>query len=145
MEAYLHMVQLLRNTEGILEAQQDGKRYSHVKLIRKYPFTMPDQYISVRSLNDEEISLISDISILEEASRREAEQELRRYDIIPQIQRVISIKRGEKQWQWTVDTDYGRMMIRMNERFENLHPLSSSCWILTDIEGRRFTLTDIQI
>lgn len=139
------MVQLLRNAEGILEARHDGKKYSHVKLIRIFPFTMPNQYISVRSQNDDEITMISNISVLEEASRREAEQELQWYDIIPQILSIVSLKRSENLWLWTVDTDYGRMAFRMNERFENLHPLSSSCWIVTDIEGHRFTLSNIQI
>ncbi|MGF7046306.1 hypothetical protein J2T13_000782 [Paenibacillus sp. DS2015] len=136
------MVQLVRNSEGILEAELEGKKYSHVKLIRKFPFTMPDQYISVRTQEDEEVTLITNISVLEEASRREAEQELQAYDMITQILNVISIKRSEDLWLWTVDTDYGRMVVRMNERFENLHPLSPSRWILTDIEGRRFTLSN---
>ncbi|WP_044878464.1 DUF1854 domain-containing protein [Paenibacillus sp. IHBB 10380] len=139
------MIQLSRNFEGILEVEEEGKKYKGVKLIRTFPLTMPNQYISVRSEADEEITMIADLSLLEDESRREAEQELQRYYMIPTIEKIISLKRTGSEWLWVVDTSYGRTTFRMNEMHESLHPLSLVSWILSDIEGRRFIISDIQV
>mgnify|MGYP001442275639 CR=1 FL=1 len=138
------MIQLLRNFDGVLEAEVEGKTYKGVKLIRTFPLTMPDQYISVRTETDEEITIISDLSLLEGESRREAEQELQRYYMIPTIERIVSLNQSGKDWVWVVDTSYGRMTFRMNEKYESVHPLSLIRWILSDIEGRRFIIPDIR-
>jgi hypothetical protein len=138
------MIRLLRNFDGILEAEEDGKRYIGVKLIRTFPLTMPDQYISVRSDSDDEITMIANLSLLEDESRKEAEQELQQYYMIPIIERIVSLDRNGSEWVWVVDTSYGRITFRMNEMQESLHPLSLVSWILCDIEGRRFIIVNIQ-
>jgi len=138
------MIRLLRNFDGILEAEEDGKRYIGVKLIRTFPLTMPDQYISVRSDSDDEITMIANLSLLEDESRKEAEQELQQYYMIPIIERIVSLDQNGNEWVWVVDTSYGRITFRMNEMQESLHPLSLVSWILCDIEGRRFIIVNIQ-
>lgn len=138
------MIQLSRNFDGVLEMDESGSKYAGVKLIRTFPLTMPDQYISVRSQTDEEITMITDLSILEDNSRREAEKELKQYYMVPTILRIISIVRPESEWVWVVDTSYGRMTFRMNEMHESVHPLSQVSWLLSDIEGRRFIISNIQ-
>ncbi|OAB46259.1 DUF1854 domain-containing protein [Paenibacillus glacialis] len=137
------MIQLLRDLDGVLEIEKDGRRYTGVKLIRTFPLTMPNQYISVRLANDEEITMIADLSLLEEDSRMEAEQELQRYYMIHIISNIVSLKRSGSEWLWVVDTSYGRTYFRMNEMHESLHPLSLVSWILCDIEGRRYIITNI--
>jgi hypothetical protein len=138
------MIRLLRNFDGVLEAEEDGKRHIGVKLIRTFPLTMPDQYISVRSDSDDEITMIANLSLLEDESRKEAEQELQRYYMVPIIERIFSLDRKGSDWDWVVDTSYGRITFRMNEMQESLHPLSLVSWILCDIEGRRFIIANIQ-
>lgn len=137
------MIQLSRNFDGVLEMNEGGSNYAGVKLIRTFPLTMPDQYISVRSQTDEEITMITDLSLLEDNSRREAEQELKQYYMIPTINRIISIIRAGSEWVWDVDTSYGRTTFRMNEMHESVHPLSLVSWLLSDMEGRRFIISNI--
>lgn len=138
------MIQLSRNFDGVLEMDEGGSKYEGVKLIRTFPLTMPDQYISVRSQTDEEITMITDLSLLEDNSRREAEMELQKYYMIPTINRIVSVVRAGSEWVWVVDTSCGRMTFRMNEMHESLHPLSLVSWLLCDIEGRRFIISNIQ-
>ncbi|AOZ92316.1 DUF1854 domain-containing protein [Paenibacillus crassostreae] len=138
------MIELMRNAVGTLEMNKDGKHYSGVKLIRIFPLTMPSQYISVRSEADVEITIIEDLSGLEEKSRNEAEQELQRYYVVPTIVNIISLKRDSKEWLWEINTNYGRISFRMNEMVENLHPMSPISWLLTSTDGRRFIISDIE-
>lgn len=138
------MIQLSRNLEGILELEENGSKYAGVKLIRRFPLTLPDQYISVRSHSDEEITMIKDLSLLEDNSRREAEKELQQYYMIPTINRIVSVTRAGSEWAWDVDTSYGRTTFRINEMHESVHPLSLVSWLLSDIEGRRFIILNIQ-
>lgn len=138
------MIQLSRNFDGVLEMDEGGSKYEGVKLIRTFPLTMPDQYISVRSQTDEEITMITDLSLLEDNSRREAEKELKQYYMVPTIHRIISVIRAGSEWVWVVDTSYGRTTFRMNEMHVSVHPLSQVRWLLSDIEGRRFIISNLQ-
>lgn len=138
------MIQLMRNTDGILEMNKDGKHYSSVKLIRIFPLTMPSKYISVRSEAGVEITIIEDLSGLEEQSRNEAEQELQRYYVVSTIGSIISLKQGSTEWLWEVNTNQGRVSFRMNKMVESLHPMSPISWLLTGTDGRRFIISDIE-
>ncbi|OAB48529.1 DUF1854 domain-containing protein [Paenibacillus antarcticus] len=137
------MVQLLRNSDNVLEAYDDGKKHKDVRLIRLFPLTMPEQYISVRSDTDEELIMIADLSLLEGESRRVAEQELQRYYMTPTIKRIISLDQIGCEWLWVVDSSNGIMNFRTSEKYESVHPLSLVSWILSDIEGRRFIISNI--
>ncbi|OAB36584.1 hypothetical protein PMSM_06160 [Paenibacillus macquariensis subsp. macquariensis] len=143
MEVEGPMIQLLRNSDNVLEAYEDGKKHKDVKLIRSFPLTMPEQFISVRSDTNEEIIMITDLSLLEGESRRVAEQELQRYYMSPTIESIISLNEIGCEWVGVVDTSSGRMNFRMNEKYESVHPLSQVSWSLSDIEGRRFIILNI--
>ena len=60
----LSQFRLFRSSDGILHLEQEGKEFSRVTLIRSFPYTMPDRFISVRSAEGREIAMIQDVKLL---------------------------------------------------------------------------------
>ncbi|MFC5652852.1 DUF1854 domain-containing protein [Paenibacillus solisilvae] len=134
---------LIRSADGTLQARMDGYLYEQVKLVRAFPFSIPDNFISLRTADNQEILLLRDLIGLDDNSRQLANEELQRRHIIPQIMRIISIFNQSSQWFWNVDTDCGPVVIIMDNLHENIHPIADGRWILTDAEGFRFELSNV--
>ena len=43
---------LIRCADGTLQAKLDGHLYEQVKLVRAFPFSIPDNFISLRTADD---------------------------------------------------------------------------------------------
>lgn len=132
---------LSRNTQGILEARLGKKGFGPVKLIRTFPFSFQNQYVSVRLLSGEEIYLLQTLDSLDEQSRTEAVIELDQNYMIPKILSIISIHRKWSQWVWAVKTDYGEITFQA----DIVTKISDQCHTVTDLEGRRFEIPDISL
>lgn len=133
---------LIRCADGTLQARMDGHLYEQVKLVRAFPFSIPDNFISLRTAYNEEILLLRDLISLDDNSRQLANEELQRRHIIPQIVQIMSIFNQSATWFWNVDTDCGPTVIIMDNLHENIHPIADDRWILTDAEGLRFELSN---
>ena len=138
-------VRIYRSADRSLLAEKEGQQYERVKLVRTFPFSFPDQFISVRSGMGEEIVLLSDLTLLDEDSLRVAQEELCRHYMVPLIQRIESIRKHNVEWIWHVDTDYGKTTIVMDNLHENVHAIAPDRWVITDLEGRRFQLSELEL
>ncbi|WP_308638453.1 DUF1854 domain-containing protein [Paenibacillus silvisoli] len=135
---------LYRATDGTLMAEKEGQAFERVKLVRAFPNSFPDRFISVRTEFGEEIYLLHDLTVLDESSQYTAKEELRRYYMVPTIQRITSIRKLTSEWSWQVDTDFGRVTIMMDNLHENIHEIGAGRWIITDTEGRRYMLSNVE-
>ncbi len=43
-----------------------------------------------------------------------------------------------------MDTDYGKTTIVMDNFHENVHAIAPDRWVITDLEGRRFQLSELE-
>ncbi|RAP75298.1 DUF1854 domain-containing protein [Paenibacillus montanisoli] len=137
-------IELYRSSDGTLMAEMEGKEYERVRLVRAFPHSFPDRFISVRSQLGEEIMLLRDLALLDDSSRYTANEELRRHYMVPNIQRITSIRKLATEWSWQVVTDCGRVTITMDDLHGNIHAINASRWILTDTEGRRYMLSNVE-
>lgn len=138
----LNEIRLFRSPDGILQAELDGSCFTRVKLVRSFPYTMPDRFISVRSADGDEIAMIEDVNFLVEESLQAAREELNRNYMIPKVKHILSVEKRGTDWQLRVDTNYGPATLIMDNLHENIQTVSDSRWMLTDNEGRRFALSD---
>ncbi|MGK9250909.1 MULTISPECIES: DUF1854 domain-containing protein [Paenibacillus] len=138
-------VLLYHNREGYLKAVRGGEQMGRVKLVRCFPYSLPDRLISIRSYEDNvEIALLAELDLLEEESRQAAVLELERSYIIPRIERIVSIRKKGSEWIWSVETDYGPSTLRMSILHEGIHELSDDRWIVTDDDQRRYELSGLE-
>lgn len=135
-------IQLFRSRGGILQAELEGEHYARVKLVRSFPYTMPDRFISVRSADGREIAMIQDVMALAEASLRVVQEELHRNYMIPRVKQILSVKKRGAAWHLQIDTDYGAAALILDNLHENIQPVADSRWMVTDNDGRRFEMHD---
>lgn len=138
----LSQIRLFRSSDDILHLEQEDKGFAHVTLIRSFPYTMPDRFISVRSAEGREIAMIQDVKLLAEDSFQAVGEELDRRYMIPVITQILTVRKRGSEWHLQVDTNYGPAALVMDNLHENIQPVTESRWMVTDNEGRRFELSD---
>ncbi|MFS0723891.1 DUF1854 domain-containing protein [Paenibacillus sp. 1P07SE] len=136
-------VRLHRNSRGMLVLEMDGARYERIRLVRGLPRVMPESYISVLQHTGEQIALIHHLSLLDETSRSEAERELERGSLLPEIERIDSISCERDGWVWQVQTDCGAETIVLHATGEQLHRIAPTRWIIVNYNGHRCQLSDL--
>ncbi|MBP3962384.1 DUF1854 domain-containing protein [Paenibacillus lignilyticus] len=136
---------LYRTEDGTLMAEdKEGRQYQRVKLVRELPHSFPDRFISIRSELNEEIILLHEIGLLDDRSQRTAREELQRQNMVPAIKRITSIRKHNTEWNWQVDTDFGRLTITMDNLLDHVHAINAGRWIITDMDGRRYMLSKVE-
>ncbi|CAM4208845.1 hypothetical protein FHS16_000325 [Paenibacillus endophyticus] len=138
----LSQIRLFRASDGSLRLEQEGKASARVTLIRSFPYTMPDRFISVRSADGHEIAMIQDVKLLNGNSLQAAREELDRKYMIPVITQILTVRKRGSGWHLQADTNYGPAALVMENLHESIQPVAESRWIVTDNEGRRFELSD---
>jgi len=120
----------------------EGETYPRVALYRAFPFSYPDQYISVRDMDGNEIGMIKDLRAFDEATVRLLERELERRYFTPVIRRIESVKEEFGYWYWTVETDAGPRRFTVREVQHNVVRLSPEHVLIIDLDGNRYEIPD---
>lgn len=136
-------LRLYRNGIGELEAEKNRETIGKVRLVLTFPVTKPEGYISVRSALDQEVHFILSLDELDKKSQSAAREELQRSYLIPEILKIMGIKRRGRNWLWEVETTYGRISFRIDQPQESIDFLSENDYTIKDTEGRRYVLRDI--
>ena len=83
-----------RTGGGFISLEFDGKKWERVQVIRLFPFTEPDQFISIRTVEErsKEIGVIEDMKKVSKETRKMLEEQLKLHYFTPVIQKVLDIK-----------------------------------------------------
>ncbi len=128
---------------GFLKLTVDGTQiYERVNLYRSFPLTKPDEYISVRDVDKNEICLIRQLSDLSPQMQEMARFDLDRRYFTPEITKINSIKDEYGHVYMSVETDCGNKHITVPNGSSNFVHLTEVRMILIDIDGNRFGIQD---
>ena len=110
-----------------------------VRVRRAFPWSNPDQFVSIRNADGKELLLIETLTGLSENVRRTIEQTLTQSVFIPRITRVdeVDVRFGYQQWK--VQTDRGPVEFRVQER-EDIRFLPDGRFSLKDADGNVYEL-----
>jgi len=88
----------------------DGEELHIDHIVRCFPFSTPDQWVSLRDLDGTELGLLPTLDGLNPQARALVEEHLKdRYDI-PKIQTILNIESNkEGGTTWDIDTNAGPM------------------------------------
>jgi hypothetical protein len=130
-------------TEGqLLSIRVQGKDYPVVYLHRSFPHTSPEEYISVRTIDNVEVGLIRSLSVFP----KETEQLLRKHMELryfaPSIERILEIKEEFGYSFWSVETSAGLCRFTVG-RGPNVRLVASRKVLITDVDGNRFQIEDL--
>lgn len=100
-----------KETEGgFASLTFNGEDYGHINIIRAFPFSFPDEFLSVRKIDgkNEEIGIIENINIFDEATVALINKQLEIRYFMPKILKIVSIKEEYGHTYWSVITDKGK-------------------------------------
>ncbi len=102
-------IDIRQNGDGLL-LFADGEELCIDHIVRCFPFSTPDQWISLRDRDGTELGLLPTLDGLNTQSRALVEEHLKdRYDI-PKIQTIRNIESSKEGGTvWDIDTDAGPM------------------------------------
>lgn len=129
----------LKNPDGTVED------FERVLIIRSFPITNPDDYLSVREVGrggnrGDEIGLISSIHIFDDATVSLINEELQRRYFIPEITKLYSMKEKYGYHYTEAQTSAGRIKFVLNNPSNNIRSLEDGRIQITDTDGNCFCL-----
>ncbi|MBQ7354629.1 MAG: DUF1854 domain-containing protein [Clostridia bacterium] len=131
----------LRNEDGSEET------FERVAVIRAFPITNPDDFLSVREpgkggSRGDEIGLIETISLFDAETVALLNEELDRRYFIPEITKIYSMKEKYGYHYTEAQTSAGRVQFVMNNPSNNIRTLEDGRVLITDTDGNCFCLPD---
>jgi len=128
---------------GFVRMEMGEETCERIAVHRCFPFTQPEQFLSIRDEEQNELGLVRSLSDLsEEAAALLREQMDLRY-FLPQIIKVNSIKDEYGYSYWDVVTDKGGCRFTCRTGGNTVAKPSENRLMVTDINGNRFELADI--
>lgn len=134
-----------RTEGGFVKLEYDGKTWERVQVIRLFPFTEPNQFISIRTVEErsKEIGVIEDMSKLSKKTRVMLEEQLNLHYFTPIIEKIMDIKDEYGYAYFHVLTDRGECRFTINMGGNAVVRLSDSRLLITDLDENRFEIPDV--
>ncbi len=134
-----------RTEGGFVSLEYQGKKWERVQVIRLFPFTEPNQFISIRTVEErsKEIGVVADMNQLSKKTRVMLEEQLNLHYFTPVIQKIIDIKDEYGYAYFHVMTDRGECRFTINMGGNAVVHLSESRLIITDLDENRFEIPDV--
>lgn len=134
-----------RTEGGFVSLKYDGKEWDRVQVIRLFPFTEPDKFISIRTVEErsKEIGVIEDFSKVTKETKEMLLEQLNLHYFTPVIKKIINIKDEYGYAYFHVMTDRGECRFTINMGGNAVVRLSESRLLITDLDENRFEIPDV--
>lgn len=132
----------------IVNDKGEAEKFERVVVLRSFPVTNPDEFLSVREPDSKkqgrgkEIGMIRRITDFDEDTRLLLSEELDRRYFTPQIKRIFSVKDKFGYLYWEAETTAGHVTFVMNNPFSNIRVLEDGRILINDIDGNVFEIHD---
>ncbi len=146
----IHMItkkDKFQQTEGgFVSLDYDGVHYNRIKVVRLFPFSDENRFISIREYGngDREIGIIEDLAELSAEIREILEKQLELRYFTPIIQKIYSIKDEYGYAYFHVLTDKGECRFSINMGSNAVTKLSDSRLLINYVDENRFEIRDVE-
>lgn len=127
----------------------DKEFFERIIILRTYPVTNPDEFLSVRTPDSRssgkgvEIGIVKNINDFPKEQVNLVNEELDRRYFIPQITHVYSIKEKHGRSYWDTETTSGRRTFMVNNPYSDIHMLEDGRLLVEDIDGSNYTINGL--
>lgn len=121
----------------------DDRSYLRVSVLRAFPLSEPDRFLSVRDGANKEIGLVVEPAALSPDNRALVAADLRRRYVIPVVTLIQAAKERFGTVDWTMETDRGVVRFTTRNLRENVQRPSPERLILNDVDGNRYDIRDV--
>lgn len=136
-------MQILYKSERLYCPTTEDKDYRRVRLLRTLPLHRPFEYISVSDMDKNEIGIIRNAADFPPESREIIEKDLAARYYCPQISEIYSIDEKMGSFYFDVSIDGFKKTFGVKDISRNIKMLDSGAVMLTDADGNRFIIPDI--
>lgn len=135
-------LKLSRGSDGLLQAvEPTGLLFEGLAPIRLFPLTDPDHWIALLDAEGREVATIGDPSQLDANSAALLNEELKRREFVPHIERILSVSANSEPSQWRVQTDRGVTEFVLNDE-KDIRRLGPHGVLIIDAHGIRYLICD---
>ena len=138
-------VKFKRSQSGALNITlEGGEKIKDVNCIPMFPFSDPENFISIvckKGSEFEEIGIVKHLKKLSLAQQNFIREYIRFRYFTPEITDIKRIKQTYSLWEWDVVTDRGEKRFYLRDRRENIIIKNDSKIIIFDIEKCRYKIT----
>ncbi len=117
----------------------DKDDVADVRVRRAFPWSQPNQFVSIRDAEGKELLLIEDLNEVPAAQREAIQDWLGSTSFIPRITQVEKIDLRFGYQQWKVTTDRGAAEFRVQER-EDIRFLPDGRFRVKDADGNVYEM-----
>lgn len=134
-----------RTGTGFLSLRIQDEYYPRVKVVRMYPFTQKDEFISIRSTEEHsrEIGIVLRLSDLKEDTQEMLNEQLSLRYFTPIITKIRNIKDEYGYAYFDVETDHGNCKFTIQMGSNAVIHLSDVRILIMDIDENRFEITNV--
>jgi hypothetical protein len=122
---------------------EEDRSFPQVGVVRAFPFSDRNHFLSIRDSGDKEIGLIVNPTDLSAQDQNLIEEDLQRRYFIPSLKRIISAKERFGTVDWTVETDRGICQFTTQNLRENVQRPAPGRIILNDVDGNRYDIRNL--
>ena len=119
---------------AFLSLSYEGKKWDRIQVIRLFPFTEPDSFLSIRTVEERshEIGVIKNIKEVDKKTRKMLLEQLNLHYFTPVIQKILDIKDEYGYAYFHVMTDRGECRFTINMGSNAVVRLSDCRLLITD-------------
>lgn len=133
------------NREGSLDMKYGARLYKRVRVVLARPLYGKDGFASVLSEKGDELGMIDQLSAMPTASQQALEYAKKRHYLIPRITKIRSLASQFGAVYWNTDTDRGPREFVIRGISEHVRWLDDKRLLITDVDGNRFEIKDLEI
>ena len=136
-------IALAFDAHGRLELRlADGSVLADVTPVRAFPLSAPDEGVSLVGRDGHELLWIETPDELDPASREVLATALAERDVMPRIERILSVLTFVTPSEWRVATDRGEASLTLRAE-EDIRRLGPRALLVADRHGIHFRIDDI--
>ncbi|HKQ74093.1 MAG TPA: DUF1854 domain-containing protein [Blastocatellia bacterium] len=122
---------------------EEDRSYLTVSVLRAFPLSEPNRFLSVRDGENKEVGLIVNPADLDVENWRLVEEELERRYLMPTITRIVAAQERFGTVDWTMETNRGLCRFTTRNLGENVQRPSPGRVILSDVDGNRYDIRNL--
>ncbi|MDE6873266.1 MAG: DUF1854 domain-containing protein [Lachnospiraceae bacterium] len=134
-----------RTDGGFVSVRIGEEFYPRVQVVRMFPFSDPEKYISIRTPDEhsKEIGIIEDMKNVKKETAQMLTEQLNLRYFTPIITKIVNIKEEYGYAYFEVVTDRGACRFTINMGGHAVVHLSETRILISDIDENRFEIPDI--
>ena len=142
MEFTTDETKFYRNESGFIGMKHNEKDYPRVNIIKSFPLSNENKYISVCDCENTEIGIIPDINDFPEETRALFAEDIKRRYFLPEITAIENLKQEFGYVYWRVETDAGSKKFITTKDASAIISLKNNRILLIDLDGNRYNISD---